>query len=84
MNNIRLVTWRQNLDALIEDRICNKGSSAGCGKYVQKFNHSGDLICEYVSAASAQRDMGYSLERQIKLGVKCRNGFFWKYKENSK
>ncbi|AUR86481.1 hypothetical protein NVP1085O_30 [Vibrio phage 1.085.O._10N.222.51.E3] len=78
--NIRLGTWRQNKDHQSSDILSGIGTSGLRCKPVQKIASDGLVICEYVSRSSAVRDVGYSIDRQLKLGKPCRNGFYWKYK----
>ena len=79
-NNIRLGTWQQNRNHQARDIINAKGTSGKRCKALNKLDESFNIICEYVSYNSAVRDIGYSIEYQIKNKVKCRNGFYWQYK----
>lgn len=79
LENIQLGTWQQNRDAQAKDIVSGEGSSGKRCKATLKLDENNKVICRYVSYSSAARDMGYNLERQIKLGIKCRNGFFWRY-----
>jgi hypothetical protein len=81
IGNIRLGTWQQNRDAQVSDIINGTGSSGRRCKRVIKLDSNMVEICEYVSASSAERDIGYKIHRNIKLGIACRNGFFWVYKD---
>ena len=78
-DNIRLVTWLENRNHQYLDIINGAGSSGKRCKAVNKFDSNKRLISTYVSYSSAARDIGYSLEYQIKNNVKCRNGFYWSY-----
>ena len=80
MDNIRLGTWRQNREHQHQDIINGLGTSGLRCKALLKMDSEMNVIHEYISYSSAQRDMGYSLEYQIKHKKKCRSGFFWKYK----
>lgn len=79
-DNIKLGTWRDNRDHQMRDIREGKGTGGKRCKALLKLDSNMRVVCEYVSYSSASRDMGYSLEHQIKRGVKCRNGFYWKYK----
>lgn len=79
-DNIRLVTWRDNRLSQHEDIRSGRGTSGARCKPLLKLDSEKNIVCEYVSYNSAKRDAGYSIEHQIKKGVKCRNGFYWKYK----
>lgn len=79
-DNIRLGTWQQNKDHQTKDILSGTGTGGLRCKALLKLNPDMSVVCEYVSYSSASRDMGYSLEYQVKMGVKCRNGFYWKYK----
>lgn len=78
--NIRLVTWLENKLHQYEDIMTGVGTSGKRCKPLLKLDEKLSVVCEYVSYNSAARDMGYSLEYQIKNGTNCRSGFFWKYK----
>lgn len=77
--NIRLGTWRMNRHHQAQDINNGVGTGGKRCKKVMKYDINNKLLCEYVSYSAAARDCGYSIEYQIKNGVKCRNGFFWKY-----
>jgi hypothetical protein len=78
-DNIKLVTWKQNREHQTRDILLGIGTSGLRCKKLGKYLPSGDLVSVYVSYSSAVRDIGYSLEYQIKKGVSCRSGFNWKY-----
>lgn len=78
--NIRLVTWKENRLNQANDIKNGVGSGGRRTKKLLKLCKDKKIVCEYVSYQGARRDMGYSIEYQIKNGVKCRNGFYWKYK----
>ena len=77
--NIRLVTWKQNREHQAQDIINGIGTSGKRCKPLTKSSDKGDIISVYVSRSAAVRDAGYSMDRQIRLGVKCKNGFYWSY-----
>ena len=77
--NIKLVTWLENRQHQYLDIINGVGSGGKRCKPVNKFDANNVLISTHVSYWSAARDIGYSIEYQIKNNVKCRNGFFWSY-----
>lgn len=79
LDNIKMVTWLDNREHQYSDIESGKGTSGKRCKALLKLDKDNNIICEYVSYNSAQRDAGYSIEYQIKNGVKCRNGFYWKY-----
>lgn len=79
MENIRLITWKENRENQYKDIKNAVGSGAHMCKPVLKIDLDGNVICRYVSYSSAKRDVGYSLERQLKIGTKCKKGFYWKY-----
>jgi hypothetical protein len=78
-NNIRLVTWLENRKHQYQDIINGVGSSGRRCKKLYKFDSQLNPICSYVSYNSGARDIGYSIEYQIKKKVKCRSGFYWSY-----
>lgn len=79
-DNIRLGTWRQNRDHQFEDIRNGTGTGGKRCKPVLKLGGDMSFICEYASFQSAKRDVGYHMEYAIKKGVKCKMGFYWKYK----
>lgn len=80
-DNIRLGTWQDNRNHQASDIRMGIGTGGKRCKSVLKLDCDMKVICEYVSFQSTCRDTGYSVEYQIKKGVKCRNGFYWKYKQ---
>ena len=81
-SNIRLTTWKENREHQYKDIKNGVGTSGARCKTIYKFNADKELICNYVSYNEAQRQMGYSLEYQIKKGVTCRNNFYWSYSDS--
>lgn len=77
--NIKLGTWRDNRDSQAADRIEGAGPSGKSCKAVIKTSANGDIAAMFVSRAAATREAGYYIDRQLKLGTKCRNGFRWRY-----
>lgn len=80
-DNIKLTTWLCNRQNQCNDILNGVGTGGLRCKPVNKYDSKMNLIATYVSYSSAKRDVGYSIERQIKKGIMCRNGFYWKYKE---
>lgn len=80
-DNMRLVTWRENREHQHEDIREGKGTSGSRCKKLLKMSSNLEVIDTYISYSSAVRDMGYSLEYQIKKSIPCRSGFYWKYLE---
>jgi hypothetical protein len=78
-DNIQLVTWLDNRNLQYEDIKNGTGSGGKRCKPLLKIKNN-DVVAEYVSYSAAVRDVGYSIEYQIKKSVKCRNGFYWKYR----
>lgn len=78
-DNIRLGTWQENREHQASDITKGIGTSGKRCKPLAKMDGDGNLLCTYVSYKSAQRDVGYSIEYQIKNNTTCRNGFYWKY-----
>lgn len=78
-SNIRLGTWRMNRNHQADDIVSGNGTSGRRCKVVIKMDVDKNIICKYVSYSSAARDCGYSVEYQIKKGIKCKNGFYWSY-----
>jgi len=80
-DNIQLVTWKKNRERQAQDIINGTGTSGKRCKPVRKVDGFGKCIAIYVSRSAAVRDVGYSMDRQLKIGTKCRNGFYWTYAE---
>lgn len=78
-DNIQLGTWLDNRNHQKKDILNGTGTSGLRCKSLKKIDSGGGVVCIYVSYSSAVRDVGYSLEYQIKTGAKCRNGFYWEY-----
>ena len=77
--NIRLGTWLDNRKHQYDDIVNGVGTSGARCKTLYKFDSDLNIIEAYISYSKASRDMGYSMEYQIKKKVKCRNGFYWSY-----
>jgi|GEM_PF-2136575 len=78
-SNISMGTWIQNREHQYSDIRNGIGTGGRRCKKVLKRDGGGVLVSEYVSYNSAVRDIGYSIEYQIKKGVQCRSGFYWSY-----
>jgi len=81
--NIRLVTWLDNRRAQYLDIRNGTGTGGARCKPVLRVNSLTGALTEYISYSSAVKDIGYSIEYQLKNRVTCRNGFFWTYKDQS-
>jgi hypothetical protein len=81
-DNIRLVTWLDNRLHQYSDIMNGLGTSGKKCKPVVKKDARKRIVSVYVSYNAAVRDIGYSIEYQIKTCAKCRNGFYWEYKSN--
>jgi hypothetical protein len=79
LSNIKLSTWNNNREHQHRDIINGIGTSGARCKVVYKYDGLKRLVATYVSYSQAARDMGYSLEYQIKKDKKCRGGYFWSY-----
>ena len=79
-NNIKLGTWKENRNHQYLDLITGVGTGGVRCKPVNKISKEGIIISTYVSLRSAQRDIGHSIEYALKNKVKCKGGFYWKYK----
>mgnify|MGYP007055198793 CR=1 FL=1 len=80
-DNIIISTWRKNREHQRSDIINGVGTGGIRCKTLYKFDGVRNLIASYVSYSSAARDVGYSLEYQIKKRSKCRNGYYWSYSD---
>jgi hypothetical protein len=78
-SNIKLGTWSDNAEHQHQDIINGIGTGGERCKVIYKYDGVKNLIATYVSYSSAARDMGYSLEYQIKKKIKCRGGYYWAY-----
>ncbi len=81
-DNIRLVTWQENREHQHSDIRSGKGTGGLRCKAVIKMDSNFLFLQEFHSYSSAARHIGYSLEYQIKNSKMCRQGFYWKYKED--
>ena len=81
-DNIKLVTWKCNREHQAQDIINGIGTGGKRCKPVMKSDIDGNCIAVYVSRSAAIRDTGYCIDRNIRIGAKCRNGFFWSYAIN--
>tara|TARA_R110002012_G_C11435684_1_gene589955 strand:- start:51 stop:638 length:588 start_codon:yes stop_codon:yes gene_type:complete len=79
LDNISLGTWKDNRKHQYNDIVKGVGTSGKRCKSVIKMDKDKNSIAIYVSYWSAARDIGYSIEYQLKKGIKCRNGFYWEY-----
>lgn len=80
-NNIKLGTWLDNHNHLIDDILNGVGKSGKRCKAIMQFFNKG-LIAQYASYSFAKRTVGYSFERLINTGKPDRkNKFVWYYKE---
>ena len=75
------MTWRENQESQFDDILNGTGTGGLRCKKLHKFDSRRTLIASYVSYSSAVRDIGYSLEYQIKKEVKCRKGHYWSYSD---
>ena len=80
LDNIQLGTWRDNRDHQASDIMSGNGVGWLRCKAVIKMDLDFNVIHEYVSYNSAQRDVGHSVEYAIKNQKPCKSGFRWKYK----
>lgn len=81
LDNIQLVTWKENMDNQKEDILTGKGTGGKRCKEVEKLDENGNIIETYISFNEAYREEGYSMEYAIKNKIKCKRGFYWRYKE---
>lgn len=81
LDNLRLVTWKENREKQYLDIKLGRATSGKRCKPVMQFNSDGQYMAEYVSFSSARRAVGYSMEKSLKSGSPDRkNGFYWRYK----
>ena len=81
LNNIRLVTWEENKLHQHYDILNAIGTGGQRCKTVIQLDKNGNILAEYHSFSHARRTVGYSMEKNIKLGNPSRkDGTYWKYK----
>ena len=81
LENIRLITWKENRKKQNMDITNGTGTSGRSCKPVVQYDSNGNILAEYHSFSFARRVMGYSMERSLKNGRPDRkNGFIWKFK----
>ena len=83
LDNIKLMTWKQNQDKLSQDKKNGKHNKQS--KAVLQFNLDGTLIKEHYSIAQASRDLNINPKNiiyccQQKPKYKTAKGFIWRYK----
>lgn len=81
LNNIKLGTWKDNKDHQTKDILSGAGTSGRRCKPVEMVTQDDLVVATFHSYWAAVRSVGYSVEYQIKKGVKCRNGFYWRYRK---
>ena len=81
LDNITLVTWQDNINHNSLDMLTANGKSGKRCKPVLQLDKNGNVLAEYHSFSHARRVVGYSMEKNIKLGNPSRkDGTYWKYK----
>ncbi len=79
--NIRLVTWTENIAHQYQDRLNAIGTGGRCCKAVIQHDRYGNVLAEYHSYSFAKRTVGYSFEKCLKNGTPSRiDGTYWRYK----
>jgi hypothetical protein len=82
LDNIRLGTWRENLNHMISDTVNGIGLSGRKCRPIMQFDKDGIKLAEYVSYSSACRIIGYDIWRSLQTGKPDRkNKYIWKYKQ---
>lgn len=79
LDNIRLVTWRENFLFAIEDRIKGIGTQGKVCKPVGLFSKNGCLKASFVSVNEASRLSGFYIWNKIKRKTKDKEGNYWDY-----
>lgn len=80
-DNIILVTWQDNINHNAFDMLTANGKSGKRCKAVIQLDKNGNILAEYHSFSHARRTVGYSMEKNIKIGNPSRkDGTYWKYK----
>ena len=78
-DNITLSTWDSNRKHQHDDIMNGVGTGGKRCKKLYRYNKKKELVATYVSYSQAVRDVGYSLEYQIRNNKMCRNGYYWSY-----
>lgn len=80
LDNIRLVTWKENKEHQYEDILSGKGTGGERCMNILQLDLNNILIREWVSYQEIRRVLGYCVSYVIlnKDGIK--NGFLWKVK----
>ena len=80
-DNIRLVTWAENIAHQYQDVLNAIGTGGRRCKAVIQFDRYGNVLAEYHSFAFAKRTVGYNFERCLTKGTPSRiDGTCWRYK----
>ncbi|CAH9012922.1 putative NUMOD1 domain-containing DNA-binding protein [Vibrio phage 249E41-1] len=77
LDNIRLVTWKENRDHQASDIISGKGTAGARCKGIRKLDKDGHVIKIYVSYQEVRREEGYCVHYAIKAKGGYCNGFYW-------
>lgn len=81
-DNIRIVTFQENMMAHTEMTKKGIGSSAGQCKSVLQFTMNGEFVKEYVSVNAARRETGIlGIPHSLKGRHTHAGHFVWKFKE---
>jgi hypothetical protein len=81
LDNITLATWQDNMNHNVLNMLTANNKSGLRCKTVLQLDKNGNILAEYHSFSHARRTVGYSMEKNIKLGNPSRkDGTYWKYK----
>jgi len=84
LDNLELVTWKENQRRANEDQKKGVGANGRQCKPAYQYTLEGDFVAEYHSASAAGRATGvtqYSISAVIKGEQKTAGGFIWKRKD---
>lgn len=77
LDNIRLVTWKENREHQASDITSGVGTSGARCKGVRKLDKEGNLLKTYVSYQEVRREEGYCVHYAIKSQGGYKNGYYW-------
>lgn len=78
-DNIQLVTWGENFNFAVNDRINGIGTQGKCCKPVILFDKNNNEVCRFNSISKATRTFGYCVFSKIKNKTSNKDGSYWNY-----
>ena len=80
LDNLELVTWKENRRRQAEDIKQGRGTGGKRCKAVSLVDITGNVLVSYLSMASATRAVGYDVHSKVKHQTPTVEGYYWKVK----